>query len=81
MALSAHGAGRDGLTCCGVALEICTLVWVTIEAIVGVAAGLAAGSVALVTFGIDSAIEFAAALVVWRTFRAEQTGRDGRSED
>jgi len=62
-------------------LEICTLVWVTIEAIVGVAAGLAAGSVALVTFGIDSAIEFAAALVVWRTFRAEQTGRDGRSED
>jgi len=81
MALSAHGAGGDGLVRRGLALEICTLAWVTVEAIVAVAAGLAAGSVALVAFGIDSVIEFAAALVVLQTLRAEQTGRAGRSED
>jgi divalent metal cation (Fe/Co/Zn/Cd) transporter len=81
MALSAHNAGRDGLVRRGIALEIFTLGWMTIEAGVAVAAGLAAGSVALMAFGIDSVIEFVAALVVLQTFRAEQTGRAGRSED
>jgi divalent metal cation (Fe/Co/Zn/Cd) transporter len=37
--------------------------------------GVAAGSVALLAFGIDSAIEFVAALVVLQTFRADQTRR------
>jgi divalent metal cation (Fe/Co/Zn/Cd) transporter len=81
MALSAHSAGRDGLVRRGIALEIFTLGWMTIEAVVAVAAGLAAGSVALMAFGIDSVIEFVAALVVLQTFRAEQTGRVRRSED
>ena len=81
MALSAQSAGRDGLVRRGIALEIFTLAWMTIEAVVAVAAGLAAGSVALIAFGIDSVIEFVAALVVLQTFRAEQTGRGGRSED
>ena len=80
MALGAHGAGRDGLVRRGIALEIFTLGWMTIEAVVAVAAGLAAGSVALIAFGVDSVIEFVAAAVVLRTFRAEQTGRAGRSE-
>jgi divalent metal cation (Fe/Co/Zn/Cd) transporter len=81
MALSAHSAGRDGLVRRGIALEIFTLAWMTIEAVVAVAAGLAAGSVALMAFGIDSVIEFVAALVVLQTFRAEQASRAGRSED
>jgi divalent metal cation (Fe/Co/Zn/Cd) transporter len=81
MALSAHTPGRDGLVRRGIALEIFTLAWMTIEAAVAVAAGLAAGSVALMAFGIDSVIEFVAALVVLQTFRAEQTGRAGRSEN
>jgi divalent metal cation (Fe/Co/Zn/Cd) transporter len=81
MALSAYNAGRDGLVRRGIALEIFTLAWMTIEAVVAVAAGLAAGSVALMAFGIDSVIEFVAALVVLQTFRAEQTGRAGGSED
>jgi divalent metal cation (Fe/Co/Zn/Cd) transporter len=81
MALGAHGADRDGLVRRGIALEIFTLGWMTVEAVVAVAAGLAAGSVALMAFGIDSAIEFVAALVVLQTFRAEQAGRAGRSED
>ena len=73
MALSAHSAARDGLVRRGIALEIFTLGWMTIEAAVAVAAGLVAGSVALIAFGIDSVIEFVAALVVLQTFRAEQT--------
>jgi divalent metal cation (Fe/Co/Zn/Cd) transporter len=52
----------------------------TVEAAVAVAAGVAAGSVALIAFGIDSVIEFVAAFVVLQTFRAEQTGRTGRGE-
>jgi divalent metal cation (Fe/Co/Zn/Cd) transporter len=52
----------------------------SVEAGVAVAAGIAAGSVALMAFGIDSVIEFVAAFVVLRTFRAEQAGRSDRSE-
>lgn len=62
------------------ALEIFTLSWMTVEAAVAVAAGIAAGSVALMAFGIDSVIEFVAALMVLQTFRAEQAGRTDRSE-
>ena len=80
MAISAHTGVRAGLVRRGIALEIFTLVWMTVEAAVAVAAGVAAGSVALLAFGIDSVIEFVAGLVVLQTFRAEQTGRSGRSE-
>lgn len=41
--------------------------WDVLEGIIAVTAGLAAGSIALVGFGIDSAIEvFAATVVVWQ---------------
>ncbi len=44
-----------------------SLVWMTIEGAVALAAGIAAGSVALVGFGLDSAIEgFASVVIVWR---------------
>jgi divalent metal cation (Fe/Co/Zn/Cd) transporter len=44
-----------------------SLGWLTIEGTVGVIAGLAAGSIALVGFGLDSAIEgLASVIVVWR---------------
>lgn len=56
-------------------MEILTLSWMTVEAAAALAAGVTAGSVALMAFGIDSVIEFVAALVVLRTFRAEQAGR------
>jgi divalent metal cation (Fe/Co/Zn/Cd) transporter len=62
-------------------LEIFTLSWMTIEAAVAVAAGIAAGSVALLAFGIDSVIEFVAAFVVLQTFRAEQAGRGGSGRE
>ena len=79
-AMSAHDAVPDRLIRRGVALEIFTLSWMTVEAAVAVAAGVVAGSVALMAFGVDSVIEFAAALVVLRAFRAEQAGRSESGE-
>lgn len=57
-------------------LEYATIGWNTVEALVAVAAGVAAGSIALVGFGLDSSIEiFAAGVVVWR-FRGTSPGRE-----
>jgi hypothetical protein len=48
-------------------LEYLTLAWMTVEAAVAVASGIAANSLTLVAFGIDSVIELASAgLLVWR---------------
>src|SRR5436305_6062983 len=81
MAIGARDVQREGLVRRGVALEIFTLLWMTVEAAVAVAAGVGAGSVALLAFGIDSVIEFVAALVVLQTFRAEQTDRAGSGSE
>jgi divalent metal cation (Fe/Co/Zn/Cd) transporter len=44
-----------------------SLGWMTVEGAVGIAAGAVAGSIALVGFGIDSAIEgLASGIVIWR---------------
>ena len=56
-------------------LNVATIGWNTIEGVVAVAAGVAAGSVSLVGFGFDSAIEVSAALVL--TWRLRQERRDG----
>jgi divalent metal cation (Fe/Co/Zn/Cd) transporter len=43
------------------------LAWMTVEGAVALIAGIAAGSIALVGFGLDSAIEgFASVIVIWR---------------
>jgi divalent metal cation (Fe/Co/Zn/Cd) transporter len=48
-------------------LEYVTLAWMVIEAAVAVTSGIAAGSLTLLAFGIDSFIELASACVlVWR---------------
>jgi divalent metal cation (Fe/Co/Zn/Cd) transporter len=46
--------------------EILTVAWMVVELIVAIWAGIAAHSVALTTFGIDSAVELFTALVVLR---------------
>jgi divalent metal cation (Fe/Co/Zn/Cd) transporter len=44
-----------------------SLAWMSVEGGVAIAAGLAAGSIALVGFGLDSAIEgFASVIIIWR---------------
>ena len=52
-------------------LEVVTIVWMVIEAAVAVGAGIVARSLLLVAFGIDSAIELASAVIVFRRFRVE----------
>jgi divalent metal cation (Fe/Co/Zn/Cd) transporter len=51
----------------GLRLEYLTVGWNVIEAIVAVASGLVAKSIALVGFGLDSTVEiFAACVVIWQ---------------
>lgn len=48
-------------------LSIVSLLWLSIEGALGIVAGVTAGSVALVAFGLDSAIEgLASVVVIWR---------------
>lgn len=57
----------------GFLLEYASLAWMTVEAVVAIASGLAAHSIALLGFGLDSVIEFVAGLtVVWELRGAEE---------
>jgi divalent metal cation (Fe/Co/Zn/Cd) transporter len=50
------------------------MAWMTVEAVVAVAAGFAAHSIVLVGFGLDSVIEFfAAGVVVWQLRGVDET--------
>jgi divalent metal cation (Fe/Co/Zn/Cd) transporter len=58
---------RDRLTRRGFWLEYASMAWMTVEATVAITAGIIASSIALVGFGLDSVIEFAAAaIVIWQ---------------
>lgn len=68
-------ADRHAALARGLRLEYLSLGYNAVEALVGIAAGLAAGSVALVGFGLDSVAEGASAgVLVWR-LRSENSGR------
>jgi len=62
----------------GLRLEILTLAWNSLEAVVAIAAGWIAGSIALIGFGLDSVIESASgAVLLWRLRRdADLTRRE-----
>jgi divalent metal cation (Fe/Co/Zn/Cd) transporter len=61
------GASRSALVRRGLWLNYLTIGYNTLEAIVSIAAGIVAGSVALVGFGVDSVIEVtASAAAQWR---------------
>jgi hypothetical protein len=56
-------------------LNVATIGWNTVEGVVAIAAGVAAGSVSLVGFGIDSAIEVSAAVILaWRLHQEHKGG-------
>ena len=58
---------RDRLIGRAKALSWLSLAWMTVEGVVAITAALVAGSVALLGFGIDSAIEgVASVIVIWR---------------
>jgi divalent metal cation (Fe/Co/Zn/Cd) transporter len=66
----------------GVALEVFTVAWNVVEAIIAITAGRLAGSIALVGFGVDSVIESVSGVVLYRRLRIEQRGADAhRAED
>ena len=71
-------AARALLVRRGLRLEILTLAWNSLEAVVAIAAGWIAGSIALIGFGLDSVIESASgAVLLWRLRRdADLTRRE-----
>src|SRR5438034_10097192 len=60
----------------GVALEGMTVGYNALEGVIAIAAGLAAGSVALTGFGIDSVIEVTSGVLRWWRLRAELGSRE-----
>jgi divalent metal cation (Fe/Co/Zn/Cd) transporter len=63
----------------GLRLEYMTIGYNVLEAVVAIASGIAAGSIALVGFGLDSVVEvFAASVVVWE-FRGVSEERTRRA--
>ncbi len=60
-------------------LNAATIGWNSVEGVVAVAAGIAAGSVSLVGFGFDSAIEVSAALILM--WRLRQERREGCTQE
>jgi divalent metal cation (Fe/Co/Zn/Cd) transporter len=67
---------RRGLLEHALRLEYLTVGWNVVEGVIAIAAALAAGSVALLGFGIDSFVESASgAVLIWR-LRAEEAGSD-----
>lgn len=62
-----RSAERQALIRQAFRLEWLTIGWMTIEAVVAIGAGLAAGSLVLMAFGLDSLIELASAgVLIWR---------------
>jgi divalent metal cation (Fe/Co/Zn/Cd) transporter len=65
---------RQGLHRRALRLEYFTVGWNVIEAVVAIGAGIIAGSVALIGFGVDSAVEVISALgLLWRLRKAGPT--------
>src|SRR5258707_3605744 len=60
-------------------IEYLTIAWTPVEAAVGIATGLLAGSIALVGFGIDSVIEvISSGVLLWRL--SDRPGAERREE-
>ena len=56
-------------------LTAATIGWNSVEGVVAIVAGVAAGSVSLIGFGLDSGIEVSAALILtWRLAQERRTG-------
>jgi divalent metal cation (Fe/Co/Zn/Cd) transporter len=62
-------------------LNVLTIVWNAVEGVVAVVAGVLAGSVSLIGFGLDSGIEVSAALVLTWRLRQERDGECSQDAD
>lgn len=72
---AADGSGRGRLLRRALRLETLSIGYNILEAVVAIGAGWIAGSIALVGFGFDSAIETTSAVVVFLRLRAEARNR------
>jgi divalent metal cation (Fe/Co/Zn/Cd) transporter len=76
-----HVTERPRLLVRALQLEYLTVGWNLVEGLVAVAAGLAAGSVALMGFGIDSFVESASgSVLVWRLLAERRATDEERIE-
>jgi divalent metal cation (Fe/Co/Zn/Cd) transporter len=77
MSGASDSSGRQAFIRAAFRLEWLTIGWMVIEAAVAMAAGLSAGSLLLLAFGIDSLIELASAgVLIWRLSVELRQGRD-----
>ncbi len=77
----AFGAERGALVRAAFRLEWLTLAWMVVEAAVAIGAGLAAHSLLLLAFGIDSVIELVSAgVLLWRLSVELRHGREFSEE-
>jgi divalent metal cation (Fe/Co/Zn/Cd) transporter len=65
----------------GVRLEIVTVAWMAVEAVLAIGAGIAARSVLLTAFGVDSVIELLSGTVLWWRLRVESGGGEATRVD
>ena len=74
--MSSMSTNRSQAVRSGVQLEVFTVGWMVVEAAVSIGAGVAASSVLLIAFGLDSVIELASGgILLWR-LRVEANGSD-----
>lgn len=79
--MTAASGARDVLVRRGLLLNYATALYNSLEALIALGAGLAAGSVALVGFGFDSVIEVSAsAAALWRLHTDADRARRERNE-
>lgn len=65
----------------GVRIEVFTVIWMVIEAVVSIGAGIIAGSALLTAFGLDSIIELVSgAILLWRLLIEAREGDTERVE-
>src|SRR5664279_5447950 len=65
----------------GIRIELITIVWMVVEMALSIAAGIAAHSLLLTAFGLDSLIELiSGGILLWR-LRVESRGGDLESID
>lgn len=73
------GQGREATLGTALRLEYLTVGWNVVEGLVAIAAALAAGSIALLGFGVDSFVECASGLVLLWRLAAERRGMDAEA--
>src|SRR6267378_4408993 len=79
--MSEFVATRPAIVQHGKRLEYFTIAWNSLEGLAGVVAGLVAGSISLVGFGMDSFIEVTSgATLLWRMSVDEDIARRERNE-